>query len=1802
MSTISKLHVPIIDLTADKLGDVNLWIGQGKRYHNVPSYVSDELCRRMSAVPAVTPLLPSPSLSVFLLLDFPTPPITKLRQCVDPEAAFSFNNATHTSSECLQLPAPSRTILNTLMACAGQAMLDGKISIRHWTHPDIFLPFDALGTWGLIVEADIAKKAWSNAMGWMNEQHKNIPEQYMSRVTTLLHTVPWNSHIKGLGSGLSTTDMATFLSNEWLSDTHLDSMLSVAVHLHADTLSRMVPHTEIVSSDFASHILTSPLLETSPITRGYLDKAPKSILKLGSTISSASMGIRVAAISFSPPGHWACLIIDCQAGTICWGDSAGWAPPAGFEKRLKTWLTHFSPRNRFSGIQALPCARQTDGYSCGIVAINTLKHHIFGDELWNESHREILRVSEFLGILEFSESQTQPFATTDSVVQTDRGPLTMSLSSPPSQTTDTMSSNSSDCDSVTTPSSLVFLPPVQCAKRPLTPSSCDSSSSSLASGSRRAKRPRTLAYPPTGTEKQARVTRATPVGNSKQALSKRKAIDSVQNGTFARDPKRWDTYKKKLAELDPGFEVSETDPSRIRYVKHSSCGGWYIMAAPYDKGRFKKHVDDCSYSKDMGGMKTLEGFGIIVFPANAHPTGSSSLTSSSNTHSPVLAPLPCPGLTEKDSIHIRQYFARTSVASAGGKDIHSVAESLFHDEFKNLSSDKKDLVRLKQKQTHSWSVDHLMKTVHAIGKVPCEGNAQVAADGSLEPCKVCKALLSSAAFKKATTRKPALGKNRAYIPHVYQPAVIGKMYSLGFSDLLDGSSSHSETLTRFVRQVVSGNLDDKTVFLDLVQVLTVQAEQRLRGRGLQNMKYPPALDDWCHELLCICPEAYRSFRRQFSGRTERSFLDRRSKSPRFCQGISAQVLERAVKYLEDYQYPVNAPLALSVDDTKLLPAFRPYFDKRVDKWFLVGSAGDPLEISDMDTLESQIKDAKGQLATKLRLWVLQIPLPHVPPLILAVMPLASSTDAATIAAMEQRLLDILIASEKSLCIISLGSDGSIVERDARRALVRSGFAKYVTHSIPYSSGNGTQSEDIKISFLCVHGQYIAITQDPKHCRKTARNNLFSGARLLLLGNFPIYYEQIRSLASENDSPLYWRDVDQLDRQDDRAAARLFSAPFLRHCVSRHGETNLGLPIYLFVLGELVDAYENRYISHLERVKMVLRMRFFKSMWKSFLRDSGYPENRYFISAAADDIIDILVDGLICLVIIHRDHLETTFPLLPWMHGSEANEHLNVRLMAACKAKNVKVDFRRTAAGYSHTYFDADNIPLRVLSEFPSDHEISQAAAVAFDEASTLWDLLGYYHLGSHAPGPSGCHHLGQDTPVSSAVAGNSLRHISEPDEDADDSEEPEDTAPQDPDRRTLHDALGASNRVSGLDHSAQAQLDEYSYAAACLSFEDQEKIESLPDEDPEMQAALMQRVLEIVMEVENLTATEKALVQDNLTSITPGPFTQSSQPSAALDPSLDSETFSELSTLIRVRFRHQSEEEASSVRIARAGNTQRKTTDAGLDHDGSETATYPHKPNATTSQDSERRQLAKKINEVIKAGSVQTESAGLNRRNRWTTEKLAAGSAGPSTRASGGSDMAVVSGNVANAQAAARKSANNVLKQRSSAFASLKNSESLASAKVNLLCSLTNGCFGLAVVDDHLVMVEVLTMYEKSSGKGAKHSWTSSTASIGALSYLAVQCYQHTRQRQFRAMECTVTRTARFTHLSSLAFLCIVPNGIVRRSTTSHFLELLPGPFEHIFQGLNSEKDLVLAAVKGLLRPSRKNRHHEASPIEDADD
>jgi hypothetical protein len=208
------------------------------------------------------------------------------------------------------------------------------------------------------------------------------------------------------------------------------------------------------------------------------------------------------------------------------------------------------------------------------------------------------------------------------------------------------------------------------------------------------------------------------------------------------------------------------------------------------------------------------------------------------------------------------------------------------------------------------------------------------------------------------------------------------------------------------------------------------AERHDRGHGLQGIHYPPAFDEWCHELLCISPAAYRLFCSHFGGRTERSFHQIRSKDPIFRPGVTPCAYTRARQYCADYNYPLDGPLAIGVDDTALLEAIRPFFDPVLEKWYAIGLVGDPVEVihDNADEFRQQLDDLGQVKAGKLRLWTLQIPLAHVPPLILTVAAISSATNSSMLAQMDEDLLRVLLKQEEPLTIISIGSDGAISER------------------------------------------------------------------------------------------------------------------------------------------------------------------------------------------------------------------------------------------------------------------------------------------------------------------------------------------------------------------------------------------------------------------------------------------------------------------------------------------------------------------------------------------------------------------------------------------------------------------------------------------------------------------------------------------------------------------------------------------------------------------------------------------------------
>jgi hypothetical protein len=370
---------------------------------------------------------------------------------------------------------------------------------------------------------------------------------------------------------------------------------------------------------------------------------------------------------------------------------------------------------------------------------------------------------------------------------------------------------------------------------------------------------------------------------------------------------------------------------------------------------------------------------------------------------------------------------------------------------------------------------------------------------------------------------------------------------------------------------------------------------------------------------------------------------------------------------------------------------------------------------------------------------LQVPLPKVAPIVVAALPIPNDLDADQLFDYGKQILFGLL--DRHIQVVSYACDGTEVERAVQQLFVKEAD-KIITHVIKNPHEGGPDTEVVIGVF---RGQPIVMVQDSKHGLKTFRNNLFSGARLLALGSYAAIYRRIEELAYEAGTPLYHRDVHKLDRQDDNAAARLFSAAVIEF-LSKHHPDYLGEIVYLFVFGELIDAYQNRAMHHQERVKLVLRARYFMDYWLAYLQSTGYSEKQYFLSREATDIARYLIDGLIGLVVIYRDHFQGTFPLLPWLHSSETCEHvfgearqivkdftmldffymltkLRVKLREAVLSAQ-SPDFKARANGYCHTYFDVKGIDPLLLATFPSNDDIQDAAKQAMEECESLVVLLG----------------------------------------------------------------------------------------------------------------------------------------------------------------------------------------------------------------------------------------------------------------------------------------------------------------------------------------------------------------------------------------------------------------------------------------------------------------------------------------------
>lgn len=515
-------------------------------------------------------------------------------------------------------------------------------------------------------------------------------------------------------------------------------------------------------------------------------------------------------------------------------------------------------------------------------------------------------------------------------------------------------------------------------------------------------------------------------------------------------------------------------------------------------------------------------------------------------------------------------------------------------------------------------------------------------------------------LRRAIKKEPPAPQNAIFTNHLYRDKQAGDKYAkaAGYHELVTSKTP----LRYYVQGVVSGKIKEHKILSGFLETVMITEDKAARGVGMQGMRWPIEYDNLLHIIFIENPASYRLLTKYIPGRTERSFRAIDRKRPQMPFEICQRTFTHVREHLDILDY--HGPVGICWDDSKLFPTWRLDWDPDQDCSVLLGCVDGPVCVPDTDAARVIMEDSNFVLAEKVRLFCAQVPLPGIAPVLVAAIPVKDTLNVVELEVYSSLIIRGLL--DVNVHVVSAACDGTETERGIQRLLTKTADSA-ITYSLPSPNDHHVYNVSVEIPVIKRHP--VVMIQDSLHFRKTARNGHFSGGRCQKIGNFPILYRHIYLASMLADSPLYHRDVVKVDKQDDNAAARLFSADSIRHLI-HHFPQFLGDIVYLFIFGELVDAYQNRHISHLERLKIALRALYFIGMWRAYLRKIGDPERLYFLSREAADIANILVHGLYGLVVIYRDYYSVTspLPLLPWLHSSEGAEH------TFGEARKVNADF------------------------------------------------------------------------------------------------------------------------------------------------------------------------------------------------------------------------------------------------------------------------------------------------------------------------------------------------------------------------------------------------------------------------------------------------------------------------------------------------------------------------------------------------
>ena len=244
------------------------------------------------------------------------------------------------------------------------------------------LPFWVVTYWEDAYKLLADKELWSQAISWAKNQKKNLPLGVMDALRSLswMHNLPHSrAEVRGV---------ATLLSSQYISTDVIDELTGeLSMWLENDGQAGLlrIPKTYLVLLGKAYQAAMSN--NSNYQMPRCLERDGTLIQEGGVTKIYLVLGVLTANIPHCEAtdlmeaekrgNHYMAIVIDIKKRILFVGDSLGFWVPQEFVRMVEWWIQLYNPSDTFNGlrIEKLPCTTQSDNFSCGILAVNSLEHY-----------------------------------------------------------------------------------------------------------------------------------------------------------------------------------------------------------------------------------------------------------------------------------------------------------------------------------------------------------------------------------------------------------------------------------------------------------------------------------------------------------------------------------------------------------------------------------------------------------------------------------------------------------------------------------------------------------------------------------------------------------------------------------------------------------------------------------------------------------------------------------------------------------------------------------------------------------------------------------------------------------------------------------------------------------------------------------------------------------------------------------------------------------------------------------------------------------------------------------------------------------------------------------------------------------------------------------------------------------------------------------------------------------------------------------------------------------------------------------